>query len=371
MKKKATILVTLLMTLVLCLSACGSELNASTPDESESVTAASVKETIQKAAPDVVPSAKVPVPNENEDSNNINQKIEDIGMETPTPKEPLEVEVPTSFEVENETIIIAAVTETPCDKTVYTNTDSNLRTQPNTKGDKVATVPKGTALHVTATCENGWCRVDYNGSVCYISGKLVGEDPVVNEVKVEATTDNGANTNSNATVSSATTDGTTRTFSNGQTFVARGKTPGGRTIWYMSDDNGTWPDYMINAYDATGVTDDMSDYDKAVAINNYICRVVDYAYENGVEDKAAYSACLTYGKAICTGYAHAFDCLCTIAGVYSNQVGGLSDGGAHSWNYVLIGDTKYWVDVTYNDTSNNAYLMSTSELPGHIVNYEN
>lgn len=255
---------------------------------------------------------------------------------------------------------------TECNETVYTNTASNIRSLPTTEGDKVSTVSKGTALLRTATLDNGWSEIEYNGETCYISSKLV-----ITEAAPAKSNEVTKTTPTTPVQTSGIADGTTRTFSNGQTFVARGKTPGGLTIWYMSDDNGTWPDYMINAYDATGVTDDMSDYDKAVAINNYICRVVDYAYESGAEDKAAYSACLTYGKAICTGYAHAFDCLCTMAGVYSNQVGGLSDGGAHEWNYVLIGDTKYWVDVTYNDTSNNAYLMSTSELPGHIVNYEN
>lgn len=244
---------------------------------------------------------------------------------------------------------------------MYATANVNVRAGDSASAKKLGTLSKGQAVASSGKTEKGWYIIDYNGQTGYVSGKYL---------TTASSTTAAAETTTPAPASSAAQN-TTRTFSNGQTFVARGKTPGGLTIWYMSDDDGTWPDYMINAYDATGVTDDMSDYDKAVAINNYICRVVDYAYENGVEDKAAYSACLTYGKAICTGYSHAFDCLCTMAGVYSNQVGGLSDGGAHAWNYVLIGDTKYWVDVTYNDTSNNAYLMSTTELPGHIVNYEN
>lgn len=242
---------------------------------------------------------------------------------------------------------------------MYATANVNVRSGDSASAKKLGTLSKGQAVATSGKTEKGWYVVDYNGQTGYVSGKYL---TTANSTTATAET---------TTPASSAAQNTTRTFSNGQTFVARGKTPGGLTIWYMSDDNGTWPDYMINAYDATGVTDDMSDYDKAVAINNYICSVVEPS-QIGDEDKALYSACLTYGRANCVGYSHAFDCLCTMAGVYSNQVvGSGNNGAAHAWNYVLIGDTKYWVDVAYNDGSNNAYLMSTSELPGHVVGYEN
>lgn len=205
--------------------------------------------------------------------------------------------------------------------------------------------------------------VDFNGQTGYVSGKYLTTDNTPAAPAPAATPAPAAPV--------PVAQGTTKTFSNGQVFVANGQTPNGLTIWCMQgDEDGTWPDYMIAAYDACGITNDMSDYDKAVAINNYICSVVDYAFENGVDDRAGYSACLSYGKAICIGYAHAFDCLCTMAGVYSNQVGGFAKGAGHAWNYVLIGDTKYWVDVTWNDLNGNIYLMSPTQFADHEMTYE-
>lgn len=254
-------------------------------------------------------------------------------------------------------------------QTMYATTSVNVRAGDSASTQKLGSLTKGQAIMVTGEkTASGWYPVDYNGQTGYVSGKyLTATAAVQSATKPIETTP----VNNEAATSTSVAQGTTKTFSNGEVFVVDGQTPNGLTIWCMQNDDGTWPDYMIAAYDACGVTDDMSDYDKAVAINNYICSVVDYAYENGVDDRALYSACLTYGKAVCVGYSHAFDCLCTMAGVYSNQVvGGGADGGAHAWNYVLIGDTKYWVDVTYNDANNNAYLMHTSPFADHEFGYE-
>lgn len=242
----------------------------------------------------------------------------------------------------------------------------NVRAADSASSAKLGTLTKGQTVTTTGKTAKGWYSIDYNGQTGYVSGKYLAG----NTNSPEATPTADTKATQAPAPAPAVQNGTTKTFSNGVTFVARGTTPNGRTIWYIQGDDGSWPDYMIAAYDATGVTSDMSDYDKAVAINNYICKTVDYAYENGVDDRAGYCACLSYGKAICIGYAHAFDCLCTMSGIYSNQVGGLAGGATHSWNYVLIGDTKYWVDCTWNDGSNNAYLMSTTLWADHEVNYE-
>lgn len=244
--------------------------------------------------------------------------------------------------------------------TMYATANVNVRSSDSTSGKKLGTLTKGQAIASSGKTEKGWYIVDYNGQTGYVSGKYL-TDGAPAQAAETSTQENSA---------TVTTSGETKTI-NGVTFVQQGDTPNGLKIWCASwDVDGAWPDYMISAYDATGITNDMSDYDKAVAINNYICKVVDYAYENGVDDRAAYSACLSYGKAICTGYAHAFDCLCTMAGIYSNQVGGTAGGASHAWNYVLIGDTKYWIDVTFNDSNNNAYLMSTTQFADHEFGYE-
>ena len=361
MSKKMRI-ATLFM-LLLCLSACGDN-NAVTSDTD------SVEEVASEQSDETSDAVDLSEPIE-EESAEIVEADEPVNADDKTVDEVSEIPEANEEENTDETKLEETVTRTECNETVYTNTTSNLRTQPSSTAEKVETVNKGTELLRTAILDNGWSEIQYNETTCYISSKLIGTENTVIETAANTNESAPVDTNTDESAPAATTQasiGETKTES-GVTFVCQGYTPNGLKIWCASwDTDGSWPDYMIAAYDATGITNDMSDYDKAVAINNYICRVVDYA-EVGVDDRALYSACLAYGKATCPGYAHAFDCLCTMAGVYSEQVGGFAGQNAHSWNYVLIGGTKYWVDVQMNDETNNAFLMSTSQFPGYTANY--
>lgn len=252
-------------------------------------------------------------------------------------------------------------------ETVVTNTASNIRSGPSTSDDKVATVKKGTELQRTAVLENGWSEVQYNGQTCYISSKLI----------VPQNTD-AATQSQNTAASSATAKPATvpaEKVSGNWTFVPCQISPKGLQIWNLKGDDGTWPDELISAYDATGITNDMSDYDKAVAINNYVCQTLSYEdLLNGDTPEKITWECLIKGKANCQGYAQAFDCLCSMAGIGSNCVygeGTTPDGVVlHAWNYVYADGTKYWVDVCWNDSTGNAYLMSTSEFTDHKYVYE-
>lgn len=244
--------------------------------------------------------------------------------------------------------------------TMYATANVNVRTGDSTTNKKLGTLAKGQSVTSSGKTEKGWYIVDYNGQTGYVSGKYLTDN-------APATTPAPA-----TTTTTQASSGETKTI-NGVTFVQQGYTPNGLKIWCASwDTEGTWADFLIAAYDATGITNDMSDYDKAVAINNYICKVVHYptSDEGEIDDRALTARCLTYGKATCVGYANAFDTLCTMAGVYCDSVVGGAGGAAHAWNYVLIGDTKYWVDVCWNDTSNNAYLMSTTQFADHFCEYE-
>ena len=354
-----------LFMVLLCVSGCGDN-NAVTSDTD------SVEEVASEQSDETSDAVDLSEPIE-EESAEIVEADEPVNADDKTVDDVSEIPEANEEENTDETKLEETVTRTECNETVYTNTTSNIRLQPSSTAEKVETVSKGTELLRTAILDNGWSEIQYNETTCYISSKLVGTENTVIETAADTNANESApvdtNADESAPVSTSTiSDGTTKTFSNGQVFVARGQTPNGLTLWHIQGDNSDWPEYMINAYDATGITNDMSDYDKAVAINNYICRVVDYA-EVGADDRALYSACLAYGKATCTGYAHAFDALCTMAGVYSNQVTGLANG-AHSWDYVLIGDTKYWVDPTWNDGTGNAYLMSTTLWADHEFGYE-
>lgn len=362
MIRKMRCLATLLL-LLLCLSACGDN-NAVTSNTD------SVEEVTNEQSDEISDAVDSPETIE-EESAEIVEADESVNADDETVDENNEIPEQNEAESAIETKLEESVIRTECNETVYTNTESNIRLNPSSSAEKVGTVKKDTELLRTAVLDNGWSEVQYNETTCYISSKLIDTEPIAEPVAESEPVETASATNETTTPetsapASSVSDGTKKNTADNTVFVARGKTPRGLTIWYAEGDNGTWPDYMISAYDATGITNDMSDYDKAVAINNYICKVVDYA-EIGSDDRAAYCACLSYGKAICVGYSHAFACLCTMAGISNDQIVGLANGDSHAWNSVWIGNTKYWVDPTYNDQTNNAYLMSTTPFADHVI----
>lgn len=264
-------------------------------------------------------------------------------------------------------------------QTMYATISVNVRAGDSASTPKLGSLTKGQTIIVTGEkTASGWYPVDYNGQTGYISSKYLTATAAAQPAE-DVATNNEVPTPTASALPTQTANGTTKTFSNGEVFVINGQTPNGLTIWSMQSDDGTWPDYIIAAYDACGMTNDMGDYDKAVAINNYLCQILEYdhdalIWEDGEVrsyDEITYGdrRCITTGKATCAGYAEAFDVLCTISGVYSEVVHGKVPGGGHDWNYVLIGDTKYYVDVCWNDSSNNAYLMSTTPFSDHTIGY--
>ena len=85
----------------------------------------------------------------------------------------------------------------------------------------------------------------------------------------------------------------------------------------------------------------------------------DYLVKNCVYDKGApiigyddaYTAygCLVKKKAVCQGYAAAFNLLAQKAGICSIAVAGEAGDGLHAWNYVKNGSTFRYIDVTWDD----------------------
>lgn len=136
-----------------------------------------------------------------------------------------------------------------------------------------------------------------------------------------------------------------------------------------------WPDIMLNAIDAAGITNDMSDYDKCVAINNYICNTLEYGSDGddyrGDHIGVDLENTLINKKGVCKDYANLFQNMCYMVGVDCDCVGGWATNdngrGPHDWNRVFIDGTAYYVDSTWNDTEYhpNRYFMSTTIWPTH------
>ena len=98
------------------------------------------------------------------------------------------------------------------------------------------------------------------------------------------------------------------------------------------------------------ITPDMSDYDKELAIHDYIVKNCEYGYTDGANEYAfrAYGV-LVQGKAVCNGYAEAMALLLNCVGVENEIMTGWADGELHAWNRVKLDGKWYQVDSTWDD----------------------
>lgn len=98
------------------------------------------------------------------------------------------------------------------------------------------------------------------------------------------------------------------------------------------------------------ISPDMSDYDKELAIHDYIVANCQYGYVDYSRDYAyeAYGV-LVQKQAVCNGYAEAMALLLSCVGVENEIMTGWADGELHSWNRVLLDGAWYQVDATWDD----------------------
>ena len=103
--------------------------------------------------------------------------------------------------------------------------------------------------------------------------------------------------------------------------------------------------------------EDKSDYEKLAAIHDYICDNVEYDSDDGSNlTRTAYDA-LVNGRAVCQGYSNALYRLLLEAGVDNRIVfgNGVEENGVtmpHTWNLVGLYGDYYYVDVTWDDSTN-------------------
>ncbi len=98
-----------------------------------------------------------------------------------------------------------------------------------------------------------------------------------------------------------------------------------------------------------------TDYEKILFVHDFIIDHAQYDYD-GLESDAyglwqtAYG-CLVQGRSVCEGYADAFQLVMQQLGIPCGCVSGDTAEGAHAWNWVELGGTYYWIDVTWDDPS--------------------
>ncbi len=108
------------------------------------------------------------------------------------------------------------------------------------------------------------------------------------------------------------------------------------------------------------INDDMTEYEKTLAIFEYLVDMVYYDYDayNAIGgDNTSANACyylegvFEYNRAVCDGKSKAFVLLCRIEGIECVRDWGsaVNGGVGHAWNYVKIDGTWYMVDTTAGD----------------------
>lgn len=98
----------------------------------------------------------------------------------------------------------------------------------------------------------------------------------------------------------------------------------------------------------------MNDYEKELAIHNYLLLHMAYDYDNYKNDTLPNDSYTIYGSlfngiAVCQGYAYSAKLLLSMAGIESHVVTGTANGIAHAWNKVKIEGSYYNLDVTWDD----------------------
>lgn len=108
------------------------------------------------------------------------------------------------------------------------------------------------------------------------------------------------------------------------------------------------------------ISNDMNEFEKALAIYEYVIGSVIYDDDTSTDLDAipsAENACyylegvFKYGKAVCDGKSKAFVLLCGIEGIAAVREFGYGERGdaGHAWNYVRVDGVWYCVDTTGGD----------------------
>ena len=103
------------------------------------------------------------------------------------------------------------------------------------------------------------------------------------------------------------------------------------------------------------ITDDMTDYERELAIHDYI--VANYQYDVAAATDAGANVVRTHsitgmlidGKGVCEAYSNTFMLMCKMAGLDCELATGTLDGVKHQWNIIRLGGEYYNVDLTSDD----------------------
>lgn len=100
----------------------------------------------------------------------------------------VETEAQTESEAPSEEQPAPTYTYTDLDKTMYAKSSVNVRDLPSIDGNKLGGLSKAQEVHVTGQCnETGWYRIEYSGSVGYVSNNYLQDSKPAEEVVTQPT----------------------------------------------------------------------------------------------------------------------------------------------------------------------------------------
>lgn len=110
-----------------------------------------------------------------------------------------------------------------------------------------------------------------------------------------------------------------------------------------------------------GQVEGLSDLEKAKFLNRFISEKI--AYDRDHRSRSALAAAITH-KGTCTAFAQLFLILGEAAGL---KVGCINSKiMKHRWNYVIIGDKTYYLDVTFNSSIRDKDKQFFQTSPIHV-----
>ena len=98
------------------------------------------------------------------------------------------------------------------------------------------------------------------------------------------------------------------------------------------------------------ITDGMTDFDKEIAVHDFIVENCVYGYPDNNDDSYKAYGALVMHQSVCDGYAEAFFIIMSCLGVKCDIVVGSTDEGLHAWNQIELGGAWYNVDLTWDDS---------------------
>ncbi|MBR5227760.1 MAG: hypothetical protein IKV94_03890 [Clostridia bacterium] len=114
----------------------------------------------------------------------------------------------------------------------------------------------------------------------------------------------------------------------------------------------------VNEVISEVIKDGMSDFEKEVAVHDYlVSHVAYYNCDNDIpfEKHTVYGA-LIEREAVCDGISKAFQLILKKLNIRTITVTGVADGMSHAWNKVKLENNWYNVDVTSDSTDDGKYV---------------